>query len=485
MPQDHNLTLFAQDGVTPLTADPVDEFAMQADFSDGSHGRPLLAWDSYSNAGVFKPPGVQVFPVRTQRNAAFQGLYTYVDLFDGTFRDREGFSNDEFFKANHGAFDATNQLVGTRFEKKNPDDADFSGIGAFVNGVDLTGTAQANFLAANASIPNLINYAVVTAIVQHVDSSTKNFYLVQDPVTGRWGIIPWDLDHTWGHGCCNVSSKFVTPAEPGDQASELMTALLAVPAWKTMYFRRLRTLTNQVLATGRLEGIYDATVGLAQPESTLDFAKWPRTGGTQTFANQRTALFNAIQARRTAINADARVPGNQSAAPNIVINEIQPSPVGGDGAEFVELFNPSTTEAVDLSGWSMTGGITLAIQPGTVILPGATMTFVSNDPTFRATYGSTAFVGGTYTGNLPTTASLTLLRADAHDCRHPHLRRDRLARRQQRPLARADQPGVGQLPRQQLGALDGARRLSRVAVQHRSGRRRAERTGDRRRHRRR
>ena len=413
LPQDHNLTLFAQDGVTPLTVDPVDQFAMQADFSDGSHGRPLLAWDTYSTAGVVN---AQVFPVRTQRNAQFQGLYTYVDLFDGTWRSREGFSNDQVFKAGHGAFDATNTLVETRFEKKNPDDADFSAIGSFLNGVDLTGTAQSNHLLATSDIPNLINYAVVTAVVQHVDSSTKNFYLIQNSVTGRWEIIVWDLDHTWGHGCCNVSSNFVTPAEPGDQASELMTALLAVPEWKTMYFRRLRTVVNQVLATGRLEGIYDAKVAPAQPESTLDFAKWPRAG-TQTFANQRTALFSAIQARRNAFNNDARMPGNQSASPNIVINEIQSSPVAGDGAEFVELFNPSTTEAIDLSGWSLSGGaggIALSIQPGTVILPGSRMTFVANDPTFRATYGSTAFVGGAYSGALAPIATLplTLLRAD-------------------------------------------------------------------------
>ncbi|MGZ6825118.1 MAG: fibronectin type III domain-containing protein, partial [Blastococcus sp.] len=57
-------------------------------------------------------------------------------------------------------------------------------------------------------------------------------------------------------------------------------------------------------------------------------------------------------------------------------------------------------------------GITLAIQPGTVILPHAAMTFVSNDPTFRSTYGPTVFVGGRYTGNLASAATLTLTRAD-------------------------------------------------------------------------
>jgi hypothetical protein len=106
------------------------------------------------------------------------------------------------------------------------------------------------------------------------------------------------------------------------------------------------------------------------------------------------------------------VPGNQPATPNIVINEIQPA-LGGSSSDFVELFNPSTTTAIDLSGWTITGGITLAIQPGAVILPGGTMTFVANDPAFRATYGTTPFVGGIYTGDLPASATLTLTRPDA------------------------------------------------------------------------
>ena len=76
----------------------------------------------------------------------------------------------------------------------------------------------------------MINYAVVTAIVQHTDSSSKNFYLSQDPVTGRWSIIPWDLDHTWGNTCCGVSSNFVTPAEAGDQTSPLMQRSLRLPS---------------------------------------------------------------------------------------------------------------------------------------------------------------------------------------------------------------------------------------------------------------
>ena len=84
--------------------------------------------------------------MRTQRNGAFQGLYHYVDLFDGTWRDREGYGADQFFKAGHGAFDASRPLVEYRFEKKNPPDGDFSGIKLFLDGVDLTGNAQRDHL---------------------------------------------------------------------------------------------------------------------------------------------------------------------------------------------------------------------------------------------------------------------------------------------------------------------------------------------------
>ena len=49
----------------------------------------------------------------------------------------------------------------------------------------------------------------------------------------------------------------------------------------------------------------------------------------RTYANQRTALFSAIASRRTVFANDARLPGQQSAAPNIVINEIQHSPTAG------------------------------------------------------------------------------------------------------------------------------------------------------------
>ncbi|HRK48360.1 MAG TPA: CotH kinase family protein, partial [Nocardioides sp.] len=389
-----------------LLVDPVDEFDLQADWADKAHGRAIVSWDAYERAG--NVPDHQMFPVRAQRNGAFQALYNLQDTYDGTWREHWGYDDDQFFEAETSAF--STRPVNVQFSKKSPDETDFSMMSAFVSCVRLSGNAQRDCLLGSADLPQMINYAAVTAIVEHVDSSSKNFYLAQEPTTGRWSILPWDLDHTLGSGCCQVDSTFVTPAEPGDNTSALMRALLAQPQWRDMYFRRLRTLVNDLLATGRMEGVYDAALGAAQATAALDFAAWPYPNNPN-YAQQRTRLFNDIQARRTVFANDARVPGNQPAAPNIVIDEIQHSPAAGDGAEFLEVYNPHA-QAIDLSGWTLSGAATLTVQPGTVIPAGGTMTFVANDPTFRATYGSTVFVGDRFTGPLPATGTLTLARPD-------------------------------------------------------------------------
>ena len=402
LPKNHDLDM------PGVITEPVDEFDMQADWSDKSHGRSILSWEAYQRAGVVNH---QMFPVRTQRNGAFQGLYNFNEVFDGTWRKREGYDDKEVYAAETSAF-TQSRPVNVRFTKENPDDGNYASLQAFLNGVNLTGNAQRDFLLANADIPKMLNYAAVTAIVEHVDSSSKNFDLVFNPTTGRWKIIPWDLDHTLGNGCCNVNSNFVTPAEPGDNTSALMRALLAVPQWKDMYFRRLRTLVNDILAPNRMETLYDTVVGPAQPVDSLDFAAWPYPSGT-TYATFRTRLFSALQDRRNAFASDSRVPGNQPTAPDIVIDEIQHSPTAGDNAEFVELYNPGN-QAIDLSGWGLNGaGIALTIQPGTVILPHATMTFINDDPTFRSTYGPTVFVGDRYDNSLTPTGTLTLTRPDS------------------------------------------------------------------------
>ena len=113
-----------------LLVEPVDEFDMQADWSDRSHGRAIVSWEAYERSGF---PTHQMFPIRTQRNGAFQGEYSLQDTYDGTWREREGYDDKQFFEAETSAFSTSPANV--QFSKKSPDTTDFAPIAAFISGV--------------------------------------------------------------------------------------------------------------------------------------------------------------------------------------------------------------------------------------------------------------------------------------------------------------------------------------------------------------
>ena len=140
-----------------------------------------------------------MFPIRTQRNGAFQGLYNLQEIFDGTWRDREGYDDEQFFEAETSAFDAP-EPINVQFSKKSPDD---DGLRAdLAPSSTASGSPErpsANYLLANADLPQMINYAAV-------DRDRRARRLVLEELlpdartrsTGRWSILPWDLDHTLG-----------------------------------------------------------------------------------------------------------------------------------------------------------------------------------------------------------------------------------------------------------------------------------------------
>lgn len=402
LPQNHNLTTAGR------LVEPIDEFAMQSDMSDRTYARSMLAFSVYASAGVPRP---QRFAMRVERNGQFQGLYGMMDTYDKTWRKRFGFeTGGSYYSADSSAWTASRPLNRRWEQKSGPDDPALTPLATMVNAMLQTDLVQREaFVRANFDIPQIINYAALTSINNHIDSSSKNFYVFKSDATGRWTIVPWDLDHTWGNSCtCEVFSTFVTPAEPGDKANLMIKAILDVPEFKEMYFRRLRTLSDQLFAPGLLEGWYDQSLVGSQAVAVLDKAKWG-IGGTTT--SDRNNLVAAINLRRTTIFGDARLPAAQTAAPAVVISEVLTG-TAGNTAQFIEFFNPSTTTAVDVSGWKLAGGATATLQPGSVIPAGRSIVAVADDLAFRAAYTGTAFVAGRYTGSLPAAGALTLTRVD-------------------------------------------------------------------------
>jgi hypothetical protein len=400
MPKGHD---FDMPGRLPY---PLDEFAIQRLVEPLSD----LGWNTVKAGGA---RSLTTFPVRTQRNGQFWSVGHVMELMDGTWRDAQGVSDWAIYKGDGGSLRKTSSpsvLAATTsvgctgcepepwLDKKTREDEDFTDVWTLTQNVDAPpSAAQRAWIEQNVNVPELINYMAINGVMRHADSGWYNWWVARDTEgTGRWEMWHWDLDWIFTTNEDDGDGAFLTP----DTGNRFTQAILGYADYREMYFRRLRTLADQLLVPPRYENEWD---GLANPYLTdwsLDRSIW----GGYSPTGARNELLQGLADRRNVIAANTGpgkpVPVSQSAAPQVVINEVMYQPVGGEAAEYVELHNPSATESVDVSGWTI-GGVGLTIQPGTVILPKGYAVFVKKDTTFRATYGGTGkFVAGEYPGSL-------------------------------------------------------------------------------------
>ena len=113
-----------------------------------------------------------------------------------------------------------------------------------------------------------------------------------------------------------------------------------------------------------------------------------------------------------------RTPGAANAAllvRDVVINEVMYRPPSGDGDdEFIELFNRGTN-AVDLGGWRLSGGVGFTFPSNTVLTPGGYLAVAENAAHLRTNYANldTTNLIGNFSGNLAADGErLTLSRPE-------------------------------------------------------------------------
>ncbi|MFK8114790.1 MAG: DUF4347 domain-containing protein [Rubripirellula sp.] len=368
---------------------PIDEFAIQADFGDWSVVTPDISWDVFNNeTDSFETS----FMVRAEVNGDFHGVFRFQELYDGAWREANGIDDtDELYKADRGAFGGF-----PNFDKKSPDDGDFSTIIELNDVLALPSSeAKTSYLYDNVDVANVINHMALSALIRHHDQIVQNFYMLYDSETQLWSIVEWDLDRTWVRPSDTVNGDFTSTETLGH---ELFDAIWEVDEFRDMYWRRMQTIVDTYLSDDSLIDRRTELINqVGATNSSLEFAKWNRN---DIFANPfwTTQWQEAIDGRRAAYAAETRMPGTASGSYDVVINELHYNPLDGD-AEFIELYNRSTTESVDLSAWTI-DGVNLTIGYGTVLLPGESVVFTDNFSRFRAQYPGDIFVAGEYSGGL-------------------------------------------------------------------------------------
>jgi hypothetical protein len=123
-----------------------------------------------------------------QYRGDFWGLYLALENEDGHFLKAHHLPNGNLYKMEFGQGGLQHQ-----------------GTGAVTNGSDLLDfmgkcreTQSEAWWRTNFDLPSYYSYRAICECIHHYDTGEgKNYDYYHNPVTGRWQILPWDIDLTW------------------------------------------------------------------------------------------------------------------------------------------------------------------------------------------------------------------------------------------------------------------------------------------------
>ena len=407
----------------------VGEINLNANGADSSYLRQEMAFELMRRGGS---PACVSFPVQLRVNGVYDRVAIFVEQVDDDYLKRQSLPLDGSLYKFVQISDLAPALNGTTngVEKKTQTDKDRSDLQALIDGLkgSLAGTnitengalihttaetaARDLFLFDNINVPEVVNYLVGAILFQDTDDTRKNFYLYRDSEkSGEWSIFPWDKDWTWGVGQ-EAGNKARHPFwadsahknPKGPQWNILYDALHHNPRIRAMVLRRTRTLTEQIYGFSSNDPNAWPEAEAARLEAAIDPVKSISSSSFLSYINRRrTDLYNNYWGATA--GTELLVPGSQTSGLLMQFAALDYNPISGDqDQEFFELQN-TNAEDLDISGWTISGGITFTFAGGTVVPAGESIYISPSTASFRErsispTGGEGRFVVGPYSGHL-------------------------------------------------------------------------------------
>ncbi|MCH7493607.1 CotH kinase family protein [bacterium] len=237
--------------------------------TDLSAMREWLAWDLARTMGL---PVPETTYVRVFINDMYMGLYFFIEWIDSAMLARRGLGGGgQFFHPPDGKFcgDLTPaSLAGGCFIKLAPDDGDFSALEALV--ADLAAAPAETFdawLDERFDAAGVIDWIALNTLTSMGDTYNKNYFLYLSETTGKWHVVPWDYDLSFGRNgdrdmpwpdmLFNTHFQYYYPASLG-MDSPLKDKTLANPALHARLVARLEQVVGDRPGEGAAAGWFSA-----------------------------------------------------------------------------------------------------------------------------------------------------------------------------------------------------------------------------------
>ncbi len=431
----------------PYFEHPVDKFSINAYFLNMTDLQERLAWLAFSHYGF---DDLQAQYVRVQKNnntdtSSFFGHYLMIEGYDSEWRERTNHQQGALYKQ-----------FSDKKTRQSEDDSDIISLRS--NLQNLTGTDLKNYILDNLDVPELINYDALSTILASQDwEFYKNLYQYRDTEgTGRWSLLPWDLDNALAMPIFKPESSPIyfnldplhsnnDPTYNSDRLTQ--NAMYQFPEFRDMYYRRVATLYDQIYQSGQLLNWYTDLYNKSKTTIDEDLVEWKDEKSAllnlafpsglpwefrddfpfsitpeEAMSGQSTAavqdavfrygygkFIQQVEAQRSSGN----LPSSQANNPEVIISELNYNPATNQDDQYIELYNPNDI-AVDISGWQLSGDVSLTLPQGSVLPAKGYGVLVKNDTQFRQSYSGSQIVLAQYQGSLSQQPahSLTLSHAN-------------------------------------------------------------------------
>ncbi|MBN1877341.1 MAG: CotH kinase family protein [Anaerolineae bacterium] len=361
------------------------EINLNAEYPDKSLLREWLAYDLFARVGVIAP---QANFARLYVNDEYRGLFTEVDQVDQRFLVSVGLDpNGDLYKGDYGTFHIANTYdayVEQYVKKINKEDS-YRDLIVFIEILNETSQEELpQTLAALMDVGVYLDQYAVQVLIGNYEWVEKNFYIYHDRAAGRWQMIPWDVDLSFGHN--HESSVFDetlswdNPIDMGTRNSpkmdgpwnQLTTVILEDDAFRAAYCRRLRELLHGAFMPDVVAAQIEMAYRAIRTAGEADSHKW---GTNEDFQDGPAELQFYVEHRRAWLfeQMEDYCPANTSLP---VINEVMAENTytvmdeAGEFEPWLEIYNPALV-SIDLQGMQLvspSGAWTFARR--TILPPG-------------------------------------------------------------------------------------------------------------------
>ncbi|RLC67147.1 MAG: hypothetical protein DRI48_03050, partial [Chloroflexi bacterium] len=357
-----------------------EELNLNADYGDQTLLRSYVGYDLFDRAGV---PAPRADYARLYINDGYSGLFSQAEQVDKLFLYRQGIEiHGNLYKPFYGGLHVLDNIQDPeerewwyryRYPKKTNRQSGIEDVVAFIELINYTPDGQfAETIAQAMDVNEWLEWYAVNILIGNFEMVEKNYYLYHDLSTGRWIILPWDVDLALGHNAgpggggyehlLDEEISWDNPIDSGTRESKkvdgkwnaLIDRMMSVPEFRFYHCRRLRELMADEFSPTEVFPRVDAAFRYIRRWAEADANRWQPEGFQFSDGPDelKTYVLNRIQFLEERI---AQRPGfcPQLETP-LVINELMADnqnvvvDQASDADAWLEIYNASATLTWDL-----------------------------------------------------------------------------------------------------------------------------------------